>query len=165
MATKYTEVTTTGPIEWAKIFENNRDLTGYEGSYVPFEGAYTLQQILSKDEYAKLQAAGTQKKPNQKRLMDGELSIKFERKHKVTRKDGTELPQAGGAPKVTDADGSPWTEDKGLIGNGSTAEVTNLITTFKGGDGKMYSRTTMTGVKIIEHKMVEEKADSNEMGW
>lgn len=165
MATKYTEVTTTGPIEWAKIFENNRDMTGYEGSYVPFDGAYTLQQILSKEEYEKLQAAGTQKKPNQKRLMDGELSIKFERKHKVTRKDGTELPQAGGAPKVTDADGSPWSEDKGLIGNGSTAEVTNLITTFKGGDGKMYSRTTMTGVKIIEHKMVEEKADSNEMGW
>lgn len=165
MATKYTEVTTTGPIEWAKIFENNRDMTGYEGSYVPFDGAYTLQQILSKEEYEKLQAAGTQKKPNQKRLMDGELAIKFERKHKVTRKDGTELPQAGGAPKVTDADGSPWSEDKGLIGNGSTAEVTNLITTFKGGDGKMYSRTTMTGVKIIEHKMVEEKADSNEMGW
>ena len=165
MATKYTEVTTTGPIEWAKIFENNRDMTGYEGSYVPFDGAYTLQQILSKEEYAKLQAAGTQKKPNQKRLMDGELMIKFERKHKVTRKDGTELPQAGGAPKVTDADGSPWTEDKGLIGNGSTAEVTNLITTFKGGDGKMYSRTTMTGVKITEHKSVEEKVDSNEMGW
>ena len=165
MATKYTEVTTTGPIEWAKIFENNRDMTGYEGAYVPFEGAYTLQQILSKDEYAKLQAAGTQKKPNQKRLMEGELMVKFERKHKVTRKDGTELPQAGGAPKVTDADGSPWTEDMGLIGNGSTAEVTNLITTFKGQDGKMYSRTSMTAVKIIEHKPVEEKVDSNEMGW
>jgi hypothetical protein len=165
MATKYTEVTTTGPVEWAKVFENNRDMTGYEGAYVPFEGAYVLQQILSKDEYAKLQAAGTQKKPNQKRLMEGELMIKFERKHKVTRKDGTVLPQAGGAPKVTDAEGSPWTEEMGLIGNGSTAEVTNLITTFKGGDGKMYSRTTMTGVKIIEHKPVEEKVDSNEMGW
>lgn len=165
MATKYKEVTTTGPVEWAKVFENNRDMTGYEGAYVPFEGAYTLQQILSKDEYAKLQAAGTQKKPNQKRLMDGELSLKFERKHKVTRKDGTVLPQAGGAPKVTDAEGSPWTEEMGLIGNGSTAEVTNLITTFKGGDGKMYSRTTMTGVKIIEHKPVEDKVDSNEMGW
>ncbi len=165
MATKYTEVTTSGPVEWAKIFEGNRDMTGYEGSYVPFEGAYTLQQILSKDEYSKLQAAGTQKKPNQKRLMDGELMIKFERKHKVTRKDGTVLPQAGGAPKVTNAEGSPWTEDMGLIGNGSTAEVTNLITTFKGGDGKMYSRTTMTGVKITEHKPVEDKVDSNEMGW
>jgi hypothetical protein len=165
MATKYTEVTTSGPVEWAKIFENNRDMTGYEGAYVPFEGAYTLQQILSKDEYAKLQAAGTQKKPNQKRLMDGELMLKFERKHKVTRKDGTELPQAGGAPKVTDVEGNTWSEDKGLIGNGSTAEVTNLITTFKGQDGKMYSRTSMTAVKIIEHKPVEEKVDSNEMGW
>jgi hypothetical protein len=97
--------------------------------------------------------------------MDGELMIKFERKHKVTRKDGTELPQAGGAPKVTDADGSPWTEDMGLIGNGSTAEVTNLITTFKGQDGKMYSRTSMTAVKVLELKAIEEKVDSNEMGW
>ena len=163
MATKYTEVTTTGPIEWSKIFEANRDMTGYEGSYVPFEGAYTVQQILSKDEYAKLQAAGTQKKPNQKRLMEGQLSIKFERKHKVTRRDGSVLPQAGGAPKVTDADGNPWTEEMGLIGNGSTAEVTNLITTFKGQDGKMYSRTTLTGLKILEHIKHEEKEE--EMGW
>jgi hypothetical protein len=45
------------------------------------------------------------------------------------------------------------------------AEVTNLITTFKGNDGKMYSRTTMTEVKIIEHIPVEEKEHSNEMGW
>ena len=163
MATKYTEVTTTGPIEWSKIFEANRDMTGYEGSYVPFDGAYTVQQILTKDEYAKLQAAGTQKKPNQKRLMEGQLSIKFERKHKVTRRDGSVLPQAGGAPKVTDADGNPWTEEMGLIGNGSTAEVTNLITTFKGQDGKMYSRTTLTGVKILEHIKHEEKEE--EMGW
>lgn len=165
MATKYTEVTTTGPIEWAKIFENNRDLTGYDEAYVPFDGAYTVQQILSKDEYAKLQSAGTQKKPNQKRLMDGELMIKFERKHRVTRKDGTVIPQAGGAPKVINADGETWTEDMGLIGNGSTAEITNLITTFKGLDGKMYSRTSMIAVKVLELKVIEEKVDSNEMGW
>ena len=161
---KYVEVKTTGPIEWAKIFEGNRDMNGYEGSYVEFDGAYTVQQKLSKDEYAKLQAAGTQKKPNQKRLMDGELVIKFERKHKVTRKDGTVLPQAGGEPKVTDAEGNTWSmEDNGLIGNGSNAEVTNLITIFKGSDGKQYSRTTMTEVKILEHIPVEEK--ENEMGW
>lgn len=166
MATKYTEVKTTGPIEWAKVFETNRDMTGYEGAYVDFEGAYTVQQILSKDEYAKLQAAGTQKKPNQKRLMDGELMLKFERKHKITSRDGKVIPQAGGAPKVMNADGTAWDKEvNGLIGNGSTAEVTNLITTFKGGDGKMYSRTTMTEVKIIEHIPVEEKENSNEMGW
>lgn len=166
MATKYTEVKTTGPIEWAKVFETNRDMTGYEGAYVDFEGAYTVQQILSKDEYTKLQAAGTQKKPNQKRLMDGELMLKFERKHKITSRDGKVIPQAGGAPKVMNADGTAWDKEvNGLIGNGSTAEVTNLITTFKGGDGKMYSRTTMTEVKIIEHIPVEEKENSNEMGW
>lgn len=164
MATKYTEVKTTGPIEWAKIFETNRDMTGYEGSYVEFEGAYTVQQILSKDEYTKLQASGSQKKPNQKRLMDGELVVKFERKHKVTTRDGKVIPQAGGAPKVTDADGAAWdVQVSGLIGNGSTAEVTNLIATFKGNDGKMYSRTTVTEIKILEHVPVEEK--ENEMGW
>ena len=113
-----------------------------------------------------LQAAGTQKKPNQKRLMDGELMLKFERKHKITSRDGKVIPQAGGAPKVMNADGTAWDKEvNGLIGNGSTAEVTNLITTFKGGDGKMYSRTTMTEVKIIEHIPVEEKENSNEMGW
>lgn len=166
MATKYTEVKTTGPIEWAKVFETNRDMTGYDDTYVPFEGAYTVQQILSKDEYTKLQAAGTQKKPNQKRLMDGELMLKFERKHKITSRDGKVIPQAGGAPKVMNADGTAWDKEvNGLIGNGSTAEVTNLITTFKGGDGKMYSRTTMTEVKILEHIPVEEKENSNEMGW
>lgn len=165
MATKYVEVTTTGPIEWAKVFETNRDMTGYEGAYVDFDGAYTLQQKLDKEEFEKLKASQSSKKPNQKRLMDGELVIKFERKHKVTRRDGTVLPQAGGAPKVTDADGTPWDADtNGLIGNGSTAEVTNLVTIFKGSDGKQYSRTTMTGVKILEHVPVEDK-ELNEMGW
>ena len=36
---KYQDVTTTGTIEWARIFENNRDMNGYEGSYVECEGA------------------------------------------------------------------------------------------------------------------------------
>ncbi len=166
MATKYKEVKTTGPIEWAKIFESNRDMTGFEGAYVDFEGAYTVQQKMTKEEFEKLKAAQSQKKPNQKRLMDGELVIKFERKHKITRRDGTVIPQAGGAPVVTNADGEPWDLDvDGLIGNGSNAEVTNLITIFKGSDGKEYSRTSMTAVKILEHVPVEEKEDSNEMGW
>jgi len=30
-------------------------------------------------------------------------------------------------------------------------------------DGKMYSRTTLTGLKILEHIKHEEKAE--EMGW
>lgn len=163
MATKYVEVKTVGPVEWAKVFEGNRDLTGYENSYAECEGAYTVQQKLTKEELEKLKTAQSQKKPNQKRLMDGEIVIKFERKHKVTRRDGTIVPQAGGAPKVTDVDGNTWTMEDGLIGNGSNAEITNLITIFKGSDGKQYSRTTMTELKILEFVPVEEK--ENEMGW
>jgi hypothetical protein len=155
----YTEVKTTGPIEWARLFEGNRDMEGYQGAYAACDGAYTVSQILSKEEFTKLQTAGTTKKPVQKRLMDGELVIKFERKHTVTKKDGTVVSQAGGAPVVTDAEGNAWTDEHGLIGNGSLAEVSNLISTFKGQDGKMYARTSLVSVKIIEHVKYEKDAE------
>ena len=155
----YTEVKTTGPIEWARLFEGNRDMAGYQGAYAACDGAYTVSQILSKEEFTKLQTAGTTKKPVQKRLMDGELVIKFERKHTVTKKDGTVVSQAGGAPVVTDAEGNAWTDEHGLIGNGSVAEVSNLISTFKGQDGKMYARTSLVSVKIIEHVKYEKDAE------
>ena len=155
----YTEVKTTGPIEWARLFEGNRDMEGYQGAYAACDGAYTVSQILSKEEFTKLQTAGTTKKPVQKRLMDGELVFKFERKHTVTKKDGTVVSQAGGAPVVTDAEGNAWTDEHGLIGNGSVAEVSNLISTFKGQDGKMYARTSLVSVKIIEHVKYEKDAE------
>lgn len=160
----YKEVTTKGPIEWAKIFENNREMEGYEGAYQECEGAYTIVQVLSKEEFEKLKKAGTQKKPIQKRLMDGEIAVKFERKHLVKNKEGVEVPQAGGAPKVVGPNGKPWDlEEDGLIGNGTIAEVTNLINTFKGQDGKMISRTSLTKVKIIEHvPYVREEASDEE---
>lgn len=148
----YKEVTTKGPIEWAKVFESNREMEGYEGAYQECDGAYTIVQVLSKEEFEKLKKAGTQKKPIQKRLLDGEIAVKFERKHLVKTKDGKEVPQAGGAPKVVGPNGKAWDlEEDGLIGNGTIAEVTNLINTFKGQDGKMISRTSLVKVKIIEH--------------
>lgn len=149
----FKEVTTTGPIEWAKVFEQNRDMQGYEGAYEQCDGAYTVTQILNKEEYEKLKKAGTQKRAKQSRLEDdGILALTFERKHTVKKKDGTLIPQAGGAPKVLRSDGKPWdVEVDGMIGNGSVAEVTNLINTFQGQDGKMISRTSLTKIKIIEH--------------
>ena len=157
----FKEVTTKGPIEWAKIFENNRETSGYEGIYEACDGAYTVVQVLDKDEFEKLKKAGTQKKPIQKRLLDGEIAIKFERKHLVKTKEGKVVPQAGGAPKVVGPDGKPWNvEEQGVIGNGTIAEVTNLINTFKGQDGKMISRTSLVKVKIIEHvPYVREESD------
>mgnify|MGYP000099395796 CR=1 FL=1 len=155
---KYTEVKTTGPIEWAKVFENTRDMEGYEGAYIDCQVAYTVNQILDKEQYDKLKSAGTMKKPKQKRLLEGELVVKFERKHLVTAKDGRVIEQAGGAPKVTGPDGQPWDVDiGGDIGNGSLAEVTNLITSFQGQDGKTYSRTSLLGVKILEHVPIPDR--------
>ena len=156
----YKEVVTTGPIEWAKIFEDNRDMVGFDGAYEECQGAYTVNQILSKEDFEKLKAAKSQKKPNQKRLMDGELVLKFERKHLVTNRDGKEITQAGGAPKVVDQDGQPWDVDiQGTIGNGSVAKVTNLISTFQGRDGKEYARTSLVSVKILEHVPIPERED------
>lgn len=150
--TSYKEVITTGPIEWAKIFENNREMVGYEGAYEACDGAYTVTQVLEKSEFDKLKKAGSQKKFNEKRFMENmEFAVKFERKHLVKKSDGTPIPKAGGAPVVVNKDNKPWdVEVDGLIGNGTVAEVTNLITTFAGQDGKPISRTSLTKVKIVD---------------
>jgi hypothetical protein len=161
--TTYKEVTTTGPIEWARLSEGNRDLEGYGGAYQKTEGAYTVNQVLDKEMMSRLKEAGSQKQPNQKRIMEGEMVVKFVRPHKVLKKDGSVLEQAGGEPKVTDKDGNPWTEDMGTIGNGTVAECTNLITTFTGSDGKQYSRTSLVGVKVLE--LVEYVKENEAVGF
>lgn len=159
----FKEVTTKGIVEWAKVFEANREMDGYEGAYHDCEGAYTIVQVLTKEEFEKLKKAGTQKKPIQKRMMDGQIAVKFERKHLVKKSDGTPVPQAGGAPKVVGPDGKPWNlEEQGIIGNGSLAEVTNLINTFKGQDGKTISRTSLVKVKVLEHVPYVREEDNEE---
>lgn len=158
---KYTEVVTVGPIEWARIFEDNRDTEGYDGAYTDCEGAYTLTQILDKAQFEKLKKKGSQKKPIAKRLMDGVIAIKFERKHLVKMDDGTVIEKAGGAPKVVNASGVVWDADvDGLIGNGSIAEVTNLLTSFKGKDGTNICRTTLTKVKIVDHVVYQREEET-----
>jgi hypothetical protein len=158
---KYTEVVTVGPIEWARIFEDNRDMEGYDGAYTDCEGAYTMVQVLDKAQFEKLKKKGSQKKPIAKRLMDGVIAVKFERKHLVKMDDGTIIEKAGGAPKVVNASGNVWDADvDGLIGNGSVAEVTNLLTSFKGKDGTNICRTTLTKVKIIDHVVYQREEEA-----
>jgi hypothetical protein len=150
---KHKEVTTVGPIEWARLFEGNRDKTGYNGQYEDCEGAYTVAQKLSKAEFEKLKKTGSLKRPNQNRMMEaGELVVKFERKHLVKTKEGSVIEAAGGAPKVLRADGKLWnSEEDGLIGNGSIAEITHLVSPFTAPDGTQSYRTSLVKVKILEH--------------
>jgi len=127
-------------------------MVGYEGRYEDCSGAYTIQQVLTKEEMEKLKKAGSQKKPKQSRLMDGEIVVQFERKHEVYNKNGDLIEKAGGPPKVLGPDGKRWdSEVDGLIGNGSIAQVTNLISTFKNSEGKTIARTSLTKVRIIDH--------------
>lgn len=157
----FKEVTTTGPIEWAKLFEHNRDMEGYQGAYEDCDGGYEVNQILTKEEFEKLTSAGSMKKPNQKRLLDGELVVKFIRKHKVTNRNGELVQKASGAPKVTDADGIAWDGDNHPIGNGTIAELRHLISTFKV-EGQPRARTSLVSVKILDYVPVPERDEEEE---
>ena len=156
MATTYKEVITKGPVEWARIFEENRDLEGYEGAYSDTEGAYTITQVLDKAEYEKLKKSGSMKKPIQSRMMDGVIAVKFERKHIIKDRAGNVVEKAGGPPKVVGPNGKPWSmEEDGLIGNGSLAELTHLVQGFSvidkdTGKAKQVARTTLQKVKVLE---------------
>jgi len=125
MATRIVKVT--GIAEWARVFEEVRDLTGYKatpqavGNYEKYDGACTMDLILDDTEMAKLAAVGlgdTKKVP--KLDPDGRgMRIKFDRKF------NTGYDWSGGAPTVTKADGSLWDyATDGPIGNGSTVETT-----------------------------------------
>ena len=136
-------------------------MEGYDGAYTDCEGAYTMVQVLDKAQFEKLKKKGSQKKPIAKRLMDGVIAVKFERKHLVKMDDGTIIEKAGGAPKVVNASGNVWdTNVDGLIGNGSVAEVTNLLTSFKGKDGTNICRTTLTKVKIVNHIVYQREEEA-----
>ncbi len=117
---KATTITLTGTINWAKVFESNRDMKGYNDAYVPCNGAYTADVVLSADEYQKLSDAGSAKQG--KVTDDGDYSVKLVRKH-----DGP-FEAVSGPPVVIKSDGNPWdVTDDGLIPNGSEVEVTCTV--------------------------------------
>ena len=109
------------------------------------------------------QVWGTRSSPHMHQVANLNTGESREVPHKVVKKDGGVLEQAGGEPKVTDKDGNPWTEDMGAIGNGTVAECTNLITTFTGGDGKQYTRTSLVSVKVLE--LVEYIKENEAVGF
>lgn len=159
---RFKEVKTTGPIEWARLWEHNMDETGLDGVYEKTQGAFTVNQVLSKEEWEKLKDAGTMKKPNQNRLMDGELVVKFIRPNVVTNRDGDIVKKAGGAPKVTGPDGQVWDAENFPVGNGTVAELTHLLSQFKNPEGKVGYRTSLVAVKILDYVPIPDLEDEDE---
>ena len=146
MATRM--VTVHGIAEWAKVFEQNRDLTGWkptvqaEGSYEKYSGACTIDMILDDENITKLTTAKSGKEP--KPDLEGRgLRVKFDRKF------NSGYDWSSGAPAVTKSDGSYWDYDvDGPIDNGSIVETTVAVY-----DLPKYGNTgtRLESVRVIDH--------------
>ncbi len=156
MATK--QVVLTGTAKWARVFEDNRDMNGFEGAYVDCDGAYSIDVFLDKANKQKLKDSGSIKRG--KFDDDGNFSVKFTRKHT------DRFEWASGAPKVTKLDGSVWSfEDDGPIGNDSEVEITLSVYTTSYNPG-----TRLEAVKVIKAVAIDEDGAKDEgvtgdTGW
>ena len=144
MATR--KVKLTGIAEWARVFESNRDMDGFDGVYRDHDGACTIDLIMDDDNLAALKASRSMKKGTPDAEGRG-TKVKFIRKFN-TGKDWD-----SGAPIVQKSDGSTWDiSSDGTIGNGSTVEVMLSVydTSYKNRPG-----TRLDSVRVIEHVPVD----------
>jgi len=147
------KITVTGIAQWAKVFEENRDLEGYQGQWKDTDGRCTINVILDEDNYSKVKNAGCMsngKDDPQGRGMDIKFSRKFD----------TPNDWDGGAPSVYKSDGSLWNfETDGVIGNGS--EVLVELDIYK---NKNYGTTTtrLERVKVIKHLEYDSSSSDRE---
>tara|TARA_R100001129_G_scaffold179570_1_gene156515 strand:+ start:866 stop:1378 length:513 start_codon:yes stop_codon:yes gene_type:complete len=140
MATR--KVVLTGIGEWAKVFEDNRDMKGFEGAWEEFNGACTIDMILDDENMQILRNSKSMKKGTPDPEGRGT-------KVRLIRKFDTGRDWDSGAPVVTKSDGSKWNyEEDGTIGNGSTVQVTLSVydTSRKGIVG-----TRLDRIKVINH--------------
>ena len=148
MATR--KVVLTGIAEWAKVFEDNRDMKGFEGAYEEFDGACTIDMILDNENMATLTASKSMKKGSPDSEGRG-TRVRFIRKFNTGR------DWDSGSPVVVKSDCTKWDMDvDGLIGNGSTVMVTlSVYDTSR----KSIVGTRLDRVKVLEHVTPPSKDD------
>ena len=140
MATKRVKVR--GIANWAKVFEPNRDFTGYKDALKDSGGQTVIDLHMDEDNINKLMATGSGKVPKPSQDYDGKQVVKFTRPWQHPKFDW-----AGGAPEVVHADGTKWDiDDDGLIGNGSIVDV--VADVYPAGDK---TGTRMRKVIVVEH--------------
>ena len=147
------KITVTGIAQWAKVFEENRDLEGYQGQWKDTDGRCTINVILDDDNLAALKASRSMKKGSPDPQGRG-TDIKF------SRKFDTPNDWDGGAPSVYKSDGSLWNfETDGVIGNGS--EVLVELDIYK---NKNYGTTTtrLERVKVLKHMEYDSSAEKED---
>jgi|VirMetMinimDraft_7_1064189.scaffolds.fasta_scaffold02847_8 hypothetical protein len=141
MATK--TITLTGKASWAKVFEQNKDDKGFEGAYLAHDGACTINLELDSENFATLKDSGSAKRGS---VGENGMNVKLVRKW-------TDVEWAGGAPKVTKPDGTPWVyETDGPIPNGSRVEATASVYTTRYRPG-----TRLETVHVLEVAEFEDR--------
>ena len=138
-----------GVAQWAKVFEENRDMKGYEDVYKSCNGAYTINLVMDPEEYQKLKDAGSAKEGT---VTEEGVSVKLVRKHSIfSTKDGSEIPELGGAPRVVTSDNEAWDIDTmGEIGNGSEVEVGIVIYPAKRANGTRLESVRVNKLVVYE---------------
>lgn len=163
-----TRIKLQGKAKWAKVFEENRDMVGYEDAYRSCEGAYTIQVELDKENFEKLLATGAAKAVNvvnKAKSLKVDINALFPVEIKFQRKHKDKFEWASGAPKVMKADGTEWSfADDGLIGNDSLVEVdVSVYTTSKATGTRLESVTVLDLVEYDEFKEYGAPADMEEV--
>jgi hypothetical protein len=127
-----------GILEWAKLFEGNRDNGEYD---IETDGATTVDLVMEDDVFKAMKDAGVRKQGKADPEGRG-TRVKFKRPWK----DKFDRDWAAGPPKVYRPDGSEWGADDGLIGNGSIGVV--YVDVY---DTKMGKGARLSGVQVIDH--------------
>ena len=130
------QLTVNGVLEWAKVFESNRDKAEWT---TETDGQYKVTVLMNKEMATKLKESGCRKKITEE---GKEFRVTFSRPHSA------KYDWQGGPPFVADVTGKSWSlEEKGLIGNGSTGNV--KIDLYDG--GPLGKGTRLLGLQVIDH--------------
>jgi hypothetical protein len=126
---------------YPKVFETNRDLTGFDNALVDIGGQTTIDVDLDERHIALLQRSKSMLRGSPSPENQGLTRVKFKRKWQ--EKFG------GGEPRVIRADDTSWDlNTDGMIGNGSEVEVTIAVYDTS---RKNIVGSRLDSVKVLKH--------------
>ena len=162
-----TEYTFKGKCNWAKVFEDNRDMMEWDDTTSSFSapsscgGMYSLELEMDPDDYKVLKKSGSLAAKFSKYDDEGNDLVRFKRKHEAMGKAGL-MDWASGPPKIMKEDGSKWDmETDGEIGNGSEVKIKVVVYTTSYSPG-----TRLESIKVLKHVPVGSRSDLEEaLDW